>query len=133
MVKAAHSFMDAHMAIQLQRLAEDFHTAPQLGPADMAELARAGIRSVINNRPDGEGGPEQPTDAAIAEAARAAGLDYVYQPVRTNAITEQDVARFAELVDTLPKPIVAFCRSGNRSGKLYVAARSMTARSSGQD
>jgi protein tyrosine phosphatase (PTP) superfamily phosphohydrolase (DUF442 family) len=33
-----------------------------------------------------------------------------------------DIARFAELLQSLPKPILAFCRSGTRSGKLYEAA-----------
>ena len=29
---------------------------------------------------------------------------------------------FGELLATLPKPILAFCRSGTRSGKLFRAA-----------
>jgi uncharacterized protein (TIGR01244 family) len=120
--------MNAIMAIELRELADGFLVAPQLAPADMAELARAGVRSVINNRPDFEAGPQQPTDAAIAEAARAAGLTYAFLPVVSNAITAQDVAREAELIDALPKPIVAFCRSGTRSGKLYMAAQALKAR-----
>jgi protein tyrosine phosphatase (PTP) superfamily phosphohydrolase (DUF442 family) len=36
--------------------------------------------------------------------------------------TPEEIARFAELLATLPKPILAFCRSGTRSGKLYRAA-----------
>jgi len=28
----------------------------------------------------------------------------------------------AELLESLPRPLVAFCRSGTRSGKLYQAA-----------
>ena len=33
-----------------------------------------------------------------------------------------EIASFAELLASLPKPILAFCRSGTRSGKLYRAA-----------
>ena len=51
-------------------------------PAAMAEAARAGFRSVVNNRPDFEGGPDQPTNAAIEAAARAAGLEYRFLPVQ---------------------------------------------------
>ena len=116
------------MPLQLKPLTDDFLTAPQLAPADMAELARAGIRSVINNRPDYEAGPGQPTSAAIAQAAREAGLTYAFQPVLSHLITEQDVERAAELIAALPKPIVAFCRSGARSGKLYTAAQALKAR-----
>jgi protein tyrosine phosphatase (PTP) superfamily phosphohydrolase (DUF442 family) len=36
--------------------------------------------------------------------------------------TPEEIARFGELLDTLPKPILAFCRSGTRSGKLFRAA-----------
>ena len=49
----------------------------------MAEAAAAGFKSVINNRPDFEGGPDQPTNAAIEAAARAAGLEYAFLPVAT--------------------------------------------------
>jgi uncharacterized protein (TIGR01244 family) len=113
------------MTVQLNRVADDVLTAPQLAPGDLPDLARRGIRSVINNRPDGEGGPDQPTSTAMADAAAAAGLDYAYLPVVSSAITQQDVARFGDLIERLPKPIVAFCRSGSRSGKLYAAAKDL--------
>jgi protein tyrosine phosphatase (PTP) superfamily phosphohydrolase (DUF442 family) len=34
----------------------------------------------------------------------------------------EEIARFGELLQGLPKPILAFCRSGARSGRLYRAA-----------
>jgi sulfide:quinone oxidoreductase len=40
----------------------------------------AGFRSIICNRPDGEGN-DQPTFSEIEEAARAAGLEAYYMPV----------------------------------------------------
>ena len=88
----------------------------------MAWAAQAGFRSVINNRPDFEGGPSQPTSAQIQAAAAAAGLQYVHQPVQPAVQTPQDIARFAQLLAQLPRPILAFCRTGTRSGKLYSAA-----------
>ena len=111
------------MTVQVQRLDSDVAVAPQLGPQSMAEAAAAGFRSVINNRPDFEGGPDQPTSAAIEAAARAAGLEYVWLPVASSFQSESEIARFAELIETLPKPILAFCRSGARSGRLWQAAR----------
>ena len=47
---------------------------------------------------------------------------YAFLPVQPAVQTPQEVARFAELLAALPKPILAFCRSGARSGKLYRAA-----------
>ncbi len=110
------------MTIQVQQLSPDLCVAPQLTPDAMAAAAQAGFKSVVNNRPDFEGGPDQPTSASIEAAAQAAGLAYVHLPVAPGHQTPEEIARFGELLATLPKPILAFCRSGTRSGKLYRAA-----------
>jgi uncharacterized protein (TIGR01244 family) len=106
----------------VQQLSADVCVAGQLDPAAMAWAAQAGFKSVVNNRPDFEGGPDQPTSAAMQQAAEAAGLAYAFLPVQPAVQTPQEVARFAELLAALPKPILAFCRSGARSGKLYRSA-----------
>ena len=98
------------MAIQVQQLSNDVVAAAE------------GFKSVINNRPDFEGGPNQPTNASIEAAAKAAGLNYAFLPVAPNFQSPEEIASFAELLASLPKPILAFCRSGTRSGKLYRAA-----------
>jgi uncharacterized protein (TIGR01244 family) len=104
---------------QVQRLDATLSVSPQLEPADMAWAASAGYRSVVNNRPDFEGGPDQPTSAQMAAAAQAAGLAYEHLPVQSGWQSPEEIQRFAQLVETLPKPILAFCRSGARSGRLY--------------
>ena len=109
-------------APQVQQLSADVCVAAQLDPPAMAWAAQAGFKSVINNRPDFEGGPDQPTNAAIEAAALAAGLRYAFLPVHPAVQTPEEIARFAELLAELPKPVLAFCRSGTRSGKLYRAA-----------
>jgi uncharacterized protein (TIGR01244 family) len=114
--------MSTPTEIQVRPLTDDVCVAPQLPPEAMAEVARAGFRSVINNRPDFEGGPDQPTNATMEAAATAAGLQYAFLPVNGAYQSPEEVARFADLLQTLPKPILAFCRSGARSGKLYRSA-----------
>ncbi|MDQ5896462.1 MAG: hypothetical protein QG612_548 [Pseudomonadota bacterium] len=109
-------------SLPIQQVAEDFCVAPQLSPAAMAEAAAAGFRSIVNNRPDFEHGPDQPTSAEIEAAAQAAGLQYVHLPVAGGYQSPQEIARFAELLATLPRPILAFCRSGARATRLYVQA-----------
>lgn len=101
---------------------ESVCTAAQLEPRDMAAVARAGFRSVVNNRPDGEGGPGQPHSDDLRQAAEALGLVYVYQPVDSGNIRPQDIAEFARLLKELPTPVLAFCRSGARSRRLHDAA-----------
>ena len=108
--------------LQVQPLGLQLSVAGQLGAADMALAAQAGFKSVINNRPDFEGGPDQPTHADIEAAARAAGLAYAFLPVGPAYQSPQEIERFAELLAELPAPVLAFCRSGTRSGRLYRAA-----------
>lgn len=110
-------------ALPAQRLSDDVSVAPQLDAAAMALAAQAGFKSVVNNRPDFEGGPDQPTSADVAAAARAAGLEYVHQPVAGGYQSPEDIARFKQLIETLPKPVLAFCRSGARCTKLFVGAQ----------
>ena len=105
-----------------QQLSPDVCVAGQLDAAAMDWAAKAGFKSVINNRPDFEGGAEQPTSAAIEAAAVSAGLRYAHLPVAPSIQTPDEVERFARLMDELPKPILAFCRSGARSGRLFRAA-----------
>ena len=114
------------------RISNDFSTSPQLQPEQLAGLAARGFKSVINNRPDGEGGSEQPTSAAIERAAASAGLEYAYLPVVSGKITTGEVETFSRLLKQLPKPILAFCRSGTRAGILYKMANEPTVAASAQ-
>lgn len=79
----------------------------------MARAAAEGFVLVINNRPDGED-PSQPSSAAIEAAARAAGLDYLYVPVRGGPTPDQ-VETVRDAVEAANGPVLAFCRSGTRS------------------
>lgn len=106
-------------------MSEQVGFAGQIGPEHISQVVEKGFKSVINNRPDMEGGPEQPTSAELETIARAAGLDYVYQPVIAGQISEVDVRTFANHFNELPKPILMFCRSGNRSNNLYQLAKQM--------
>ncbi|NYT67654.1 TIGR01244 family sulfur transferase [Pusillimonas noertemannii] len=111
------------MAVPVNPLSADFAVAPQLAPGDMQAVAQAGYKSVIINRPDFEGGADQPSSADVMEAARAAGLQVEYQPVVSGSITQQDVERFGQLLEALPAPVLAYCRSGGRCTTLYRAAK----------
>ena len=106
---------------EVEQLSADVCVTGQLDVAQMAWAAQAGFKSVINNRPDFEAGPDQPTSASMQAAALAAGLQYAFLPVAPSVQTPQEIARFAELLGELPKPVLAFCRSGTRSRKLYRA------------
>ncbi len=112
-------------SVSLQPIAQDVYAAPQLTPEAMAAAAEAGFKAVINNRPDMEGGPDQPTSAAIEAAAKAAGLEYAYLPVNGGYQSPEEIARCAELLKSLPRPLLMFCRSGARSTKLFMQAQAL--------
>jgi uncharacterized protein (TIGR01244 family) len=115
-------------SINAQRVDSALSITPQLVPEDMDALADAGFRTVINNRPDFEGGPGQPTSAQLERAARALGLAYRHLPVPASGHSDQDARAMVDLVDTLPKPVVAFCRTGNRAAALYHKGKSLVGR-----
>ena len=108
--------------LPLRQIAEDVFVAPQLDATAMAELARLGFKSVVNNRPDFEHGPYQPTSASVEAAANAAGLAYRFLPVAGNYQSPEEIAAFGKLLSELPRPLLAFCRSGARSTRLYQQA-----------
>jgi uncharacterized protein (TIGR01244 family) len=110
-------------ALAVRQIAADVCVAGQLTPEAMAEAARLGFRSVVNNRPDFEHGPHQPTNASLEAAARAAGLEYRFLPVDSSFQTPEQVEAFARLLDELPRPLLVFCRSGARSTRLFQLAQ----------
>jgi sulfide:quinone oxidoreductase len=128
--------------MELRKLTAELAVAGQLAPADIPALAAQGIKGMVCNRPDGEGGPDQASFAAIQKAAAEHGITVVYQPVAPAAIGDSDAATFGQIVDELPKPALAYCRSGMRctalwglsqAGKLSAAKIVETAAKAGYD
>ncbi|HZF81274.1 MAG TPA: TIGR01244 family sulfur transferase [Rubrivivax sp.] len=109
--------------LPIRQIAADVCVAPQLTPEAMAQAAAAGFKSVVNNRPDFEHGPDQPTSAAVEAAARAAGLEYRWLPVDGGYQSPEQIAEMASLLAELPRPLLAFCRSGARSARLIGEAQ----------
>jgi uncharacterized protein (TIGR01244 family) len=105
-----------------RKLDDSVLVAPQLAIADVAEAARQGIVSVINNRPDGEE-PDAPQGAEIEAAARAAGLDYLAIPVTHAGFSGPQIAAMATALESARGPVLAYCRSGTRSTLLWALAR----------
>ena len=95
-----------------------FSVSGQIRPEDMASLARAGVRSLICNRPDGEGA-DQPNFSEIEQAAAEQGIETRYLPVQSGKVTDQDAAQFGNLLAELPPPVHAYCRTGMRSVTLW--------------
>lgn len=102
-----------------------FATTGQISTDDLLEIKASGYRTVINNRPDFEGGDGQPTSDSIESSARTAGICYISQPFSPSQVNRSVIEVFAKIVHEAPKPILAFCRTGTRSANIYQAAIAM--------
>ena len=102
-------------------ISDTLAVSPQLQPDDIPAAKAAGYRAIICNRPDGEGA-DQPGQAAMAEAARAAGLAFRYLPVTPGAAAGDTVEAFGRALAELPGPVLAYCRTGTRSATLWALA-----------
>lgn len=103
------------------KLNENFAVSGQISLEDIPTIAAAGYKSIICNRPDGEGDEAQPTSDVLKLAAEAAGLEFAYLPVVIGGVNAEKREAFQQLLKTLPEPVFAFCGSGKRATALYAA------------
>ena len=107
--------------MDIRRITEDYAVSPQITLADIAEIKAAGFRSIMCNRPDGED-YGQPEFDAVAEAARAEGIEVRCVPIVSGMVTPQAAQDFAAALEDMPKPMLAYCRSGTRCTMLWSIA-----------
>ena len=104
--------------MRVLELAPQVYVSGQLFEHDVRLAAKQGVRSIMNNRPDGES-IGQPLSAHLAEIAEELGMTFLHFPVDPRAITSQDVEAFAMARDALERPLLIFCRSGARSTRIW--------------
>ena len=107
--------------MNIKQLTESISVSGQIKHSDMADLAKLGFKTVINNRPDREV-PFQPRSKTLAARAKKTGITYLYLPVISGGITQKDVDDFAALLAKAQGPVLAFCRTGTRSANLWARA-----------
>jgi sulfide:quinone oxidoreductase len=115
--------------MQTTRVTDFLSVAGQISKDDIAQLAKSGVATIINNRPDNEE-PGQLTAAEAEAEAKKHGVDYRYLPVTSNSITRAQVVEFEKLLLRSPKPILAHCRSGTRCYLMWAASRALLNRES---
>ena len=109
--------------MDIKKLTNTISVADQISEADLTEIAQAGFKSLICNRPDGEGS-DQPGFKEIEIAAKALGLAIRYLPAESGKVTDEQGKEFGKLTDELPKPILAYCRTGMRSTTMWALSNS---------
>jgi len=113
--------------MKIVKLTENVAVSGQITADNVAEIAAAGYKVLINNRPDGEEGG-QPASTDIAAAAVAAGLEYHHMPITATSFPGPDFDRMSDLLDDDDRPVLAFCRTGTRCTNLWVASRDAASR-----
>ncbi len=108
--------------MRIIQLDEHLAVAGQILPEHVADIAAAGFKVLINNRPDGDEAG-QPAQAEIAAAAEAAGLEYHYMPVNAMNYPGPDLPAMKARFDDVERPVLAFCRTGTRCTNLWITSR----------
>ena len=110
------------MAPELMPLTAELSVTGRLDRGDIETLAKQGVRTIINNRPDGED-PGQLPAVDARRLAESLGLAYPHSPIPAATLTRADVDAFAATLKGAAAPVVAHCRSGTRSTLLWALAR----------
>ena len=97
----------------IRRVTEAFAVAPQINEEDVAQIQAAGFKTIVANRPDGEGGVDQPRMGAIRAKAESLGSAFVALPF-SGAPTPEVVERMSNILNEAPQPVLAYCRTGTR-------------------
>lgn len=104
--------------MDLRQITPELAVAPQINPEDVAEAARLGFSTLIDNRPDEEAEPGHDS-VTMEAAAKAAGLAFHYLPYYPGELTQDLADAFAEVLAEADGPVLAWCRSGTRSSHLW--------------
>lgn len=103
--------------MQFKSLDQDYAVTGQLQPSEIPAVVAAGFKSIVCARPDHEDNG-QPDFGEVAREAERAGLQAVHVPV-SGALSQSAFIKFEQAMQTIPKPVLGYCRSGNRAASLY--------------
>ncbi|MDP2697679.1 TIGR01244 family sulfur transferase [Thalassospira sp.] len=105
----------------MKRLTDELTVSPQIPLESLPDIAGAGFKTVICNRPDNED-PGQPSFDDIRAKAQECGLTALFLPVASGNVSDADADAFATAFENAAKPVFAYCRSGTRCAILWSLA-----------
>jgi uncharacterized protein (TIGR01244 family) len=103
------------------KLTDTLFVAPQIDEAAVMAAKESGVTLIINNRPEDESADQVP-GATIEAAARALGLTYIAIPITHAGFSPPQIDAMAEALDSAEGKVLAYCRSGARSTRLWALA-----------
>lgn len=108
--------------MKYKQLSPNLAVSQQIQLEDIPVLAQQGFRSIICNRPDGEG-PDQPSFTQIEQEAIRCGMEARYLPAAPDNVTDAHGFAFKQLMAELPTPVLGYCRTGRRSTSMWALSR----------
>jgi uncharacterized protein (TIGR01244 family) len=105
-------------------VAAGFAVAGQLSLEDVSRAAAEGFTTIVKNRPDAED-PNVPSEAEMKAAAAKAGLGFQSLPF-SGPPPPAVVAEMAMLLDRATGPVLAYCRTGQRSITAWAMAQALS-------
>ena len=106
--------------IETRKITPEISISAQPSAKDLALIHTLGFKSIISNRPDGEA-IDQSLYEEMRQAAIYAGMEAAYLPIEASGPTSEDVDKLADLLKTLPLPVLAYCETGARCEALVNA------------
>lgn len=103
--------------MDIRKIDDDYSVSPQIEAEDVDIVSLLGFRSIVCHRPDQEQA-DQPAFSSIANRATQLGIEVRHIPVVSTGLTDEAVGSMVQALDDLPRPILAYCRSGARSTKI---------------
>lgn len=111
--------------MEIRQVTDNLALAGQISLQDFEQLVAHGFKTFINNRPDGEG-VDQPPRNEFEAKAQALGVAYHYLPLNAGTPPSVELAQqFKAVLSKAEGPVLAYCRSGNRSGMIAQLAFSL--------
>ncbi len=96
------------------RVRPDVATAGQPSDAALADIQKAGFKTVINLRTEQEGSLEEKSKV------EALGLEYHNIPIGSDGISKEQVALFERILgDSKTHPVFIHCAASNRVGAMW--------------
>ncbi|NAO98902.1 TIGR01244 family phosphatase [Halomonas sp. MG34] len=92
---------------------------------ELDEVKALGFNAVICNRVAGES-DDFPDEVSYRHKAKQLGIAWVHIPVKPGEYSQEDIQVFADSLADLPRPILAFCRTGKRATHLWAYAKRQT-------
>jgi sulfide:quinone oxidoreductase len=111
--------------MDIRKIDQTLAVTGQVRAEDVGAIAKAGYRAIVCNRPDGEAA-DQPMFKELERVAQEHGLQAHYLPAETGKVSDEQSRQFGRLLAELPKPVLAFCRTGMRSVTMWAMSEAGT-------